>query len=230
MLDREIASCRACASTVRFRSIVQLLVRELFGRDIALPALGRHKDIRGLGLTDSGTYAARLAERFDYVNTFFDVEPRLDITDVPDEHAGRYRFVISSDVFEHVAPPVQRAFAGARRLLDDRGVLILTVPFKPDGDTDEHYPDLFDYRIEGSADSAILHNVTRDGREQRFDHLAFHGGRGATLEMRNFSREGVARELAEAGFGRVTFHGEEYLPFGIVWPQPWSVPIVASIT
>lgn len=229
LLSREIPSCRACGSTVRFRGIVQLLVRELFGRDSPLPKLGRHREIRGMGLTDSGTYADRLASHFDYVNTHFDREPRLDITEVPEELAGRNQFVISSDVFEHVAPPVQRAFEGARRLLAPRGMLILTVPFGLAGETIEHYPHLFDYRIEGEGDSAVLHNTTRDGRVQRFDRPVFHGGSGATLEMRCFSRAGVAAELARAGFSRIAFCGEPCPRFGILWPEPWSIPIVAHV-
>ena len=229
LLSRETPSCRTCGSTVRFRAIAQLLVRELLGRDSSLPGLRRHREIRGVGLTDSGTYADRLASRFDYVNTHFDREPRLDITAVPEELEGRNQFVISSDVFEHVAPPVRRAFEGARRLLAPRGVLILTVPFGLHGETVEHYPDLFDYRIEGEGDSAILHNTTRDGRVQRFDRLVFHGGSGATLEMRCFSRSGVADELARAGFSRIAFCSEPCPRFGIVWPEPWSIPIVARV-
>lgn len=229
LLAREIPSCRACGSTVRFRAIAHLLVRELFGRVAPLTAVGRHREIRGLGLTDSASYAEHLASHFDYVNTHFDREPRLDITAVPEEFAGRNQFVISSDVFEHVAPPVQRAFEGARRLLAPRGVLILTVPFGLHGETIEHYPDLFDYRIDGEGDSAVLHNTTRDGRAQRFEHLVFHGGIGATLEMRVFSRSGIAGELARAGFSRIAFCREPCPRFGILWPEPWSIPIVARV-
>lgn len=227
LLSREVSSCGRCGSTVRFRSIVQLLVRELFGEDIALPRLAPHREIRGIGLTDSGTYAAPLAARFDYTNTRFDGEPHLDITDVPAALAGKHRFVISSDVFEHVAPPVHRAFQGARRLLADDGILVLTVPFSLAPANVEHFPELYDYRIEGAGEGAVLHNVTRDGRRQRFDRLVFHGGVGATLEMREFSRDGIARELAAAGFSRIRFCEEPCPRFGIVWQLPWSIPVVA---
>ena len=30
-----------------------------------------------------------------------------------------------------------------------------------------------------------------------------------------------------AGFARVRVASEPYLPFGIHWPEPWSVPLVA---
>ena len=39
----------------------------------------------------------------------------VDITQVPVAMAGGCDFVISTDVFEHVCPPVSRAFDGARR-------------------------------------------------------------------------------------------------------------------
>jgi len=226
-LQREVSSCRRCLSTVRFRSVAHLVVREVIGGDRTLREIGAHRNIRGVGLSDANAYARPLATHFDYTNTFFDVEPRLDITNVPRSWAGRYRFVIASDVFEHVAPPVSRAFAGARTLLADDGVLILTVPFHLDTETIEHYPNLHRFRIDGHGADAILHNVTSDGRHERYTNLTFHGGTGATLEMRHFSRAGLERELAVAGFSRVTFCGERCERFGVVWPEPWSVPIVA---
>ena len=55
----------------------------------------------------------------------------------------------------------------------------------------------------------------------------FHGGPGTTLEMRLFSRDGLLRELGRSGFAGVRVADEPYLPFGIHWPEPWSVPVVA---
>ena len=72
-----------------------------------------------------------------------------------------------------------------------------------------------------------LTNRTRDGREERFSELVFHGGPGSTLEMRVFSRAALERAFREAGFARVRIASEPYLPFGIHWPEPWSVPMVA---
>lgn len=228
-LARETPSCAQCGSTVRFRAIAWLVVRELLGIDEVLPRIPLRRDLVGLGLSDVTPYAKPLAERFTYTNTFYHANPRLDIVSIPEELAGRQDFVIASDVFEHVPPPVSRAFHGARRLLRPDGVLILTVPFSLDPATVEHFPDLHDYRIVGSAEDRRLHNVTREGRVQTFDQLVFHGGDGATLEMRVFSRLGLERELREAGFTRIRFADEAFPRFGIAWPVPFGVPIVARI-
>lgn len=226
-LGREIASCRACGSTVRFRAIVQLLVHELLGVDEPLPTLPVRRDLRGIGLSDADTYAIPLSRHFSYTNTRFHAQPRLDISAVPDDLAGRHRFLVASDVFEHVVPPVARAFAGARKLLDADGVFVFSVPFSLEADTVEHFPDLHRFRIEGEGSRRVLHNTTQDGRHQTFDNLVFHGGDGATLEMRCFSRDAVERELRAAGFTRVRFAQEAHPRFGIVWREPWSVPVVA---
>ena len=227
LLSREATSCDNCGSTVRFRSIAHLLVHELLGKDCALTKLRPRRDIRGIVLSDAEAYAKPLARLFDYTNTFFHAPPRLDITDVPQALRGVHDFVIASDVFEHVAPPVDRAFQGARSLLRADGVLILTVPFSLEAETVEHFPDLHDFRIVEVDGERRLHNRTIDGREQAYDGLMFHGGDGATLEMRLFSRDALERGLRKAGFTRVRFADDPCARFGIVWPKPWSVPIVA---
>jgi SAM-dependent methyltransferase len=226
-ISRESISCRECGSTVRFRAIAHLLTTELFGRSIALPDLERRKDICGIGLSDFGPYARQLEDKLDYTNTYYHGEPRLDITDVPADRVAAYDFIIASDVFEHVAPPVSRAFANAHTLLKPGGVMIFTVPFTLEAETIEHFPDLHEYRLLETPQGWRLENRTADGRQQVYDRLIFHGGAGLTLEMRVFSRAALEREFAQAGFSRVRIAGEAYPEFGIVWPEPWSVPMVA---
>lgn len=227
-LTREAITCSHCGSNVRFRAIVHHVVRECLGCTAPLPSLGARRDIAGLGLSDEWSYASRLAATFDYVDTYFHTQPRLDITDVGPEHAGRYDFITSSDVFEHVAPPVAHAFANARRMLKPHGKLILTVPYTEDDATVEHYPGLHDYTVERSDGRFVLRNVTRDGVAQAFLDPVFHGGPGSTLEMRVFSRRALLRDLADAGFTQVRVADESYLPFGIHWGAGSSAPIVAS--
>jgi hypothetical protein len=57
--------------------------------------------------------------------------------------------------------------------------------------------------------------------------VVFHGGAGTTLEMRLFSRAALEREFAAAGFARMRVADEAFPAHGIVWPEPWSVPMVA---
>jgi SAM-dependent methyltransferase len=226
-LSRETRSCGACGSTVRTRTIVHLLTTELFGRSMTLPEVPRRRDLVGIGLSDSPGYAIPLARRLGYTNTYFHTDPRLDIADVPADRAAEADFLIASDVFEHVAPPVARAFANARRLLKPRGVLIFSVPYSLAADTVEHFPDLYDYRLIEVAGTWRLENRTSDGRLQVFTELVFHGGPGTTLEMRLFSRAALEREFRTAGFARMRIADEPCPEHGIVWPEPWSVPMVA---
>ena len=188
------------------------------------------KSIRGLGLSDWEPYALRLADRFDYTNTHFDREPRLDITSA-EGHKGDLDFLIASEVFEHVAPPVDRAFRNAARLLKPDGVLIFTVPFgvEPQVDTIEHFPGLHEFHIDQGEDAApALVNTTAEGEIQRFTNLVFHGGEGMTLEMRVFARRALLAELRAAGFGYVRVVRSGSREHGVYWPHPWSLPILAS--
>lgn len=212
---------------MRTRTIVHLLTTELFGRSMALSEVPRRTDLVGIGLSDSPGYAVPLAKRLGYTNTYFHTEPRLDIADVPADRTAEADFIIASDVFEHVAPPVARAFANARQLLKPRGVLIFSVPYSLAADTVEHFPDLYDYRLIEVAGVWRLENRTSDGRLQVFTDLVFHGGPGTTLEMRLFSRAALEREFRAAGFARMRIADEPCPEHGIAWPEPWSVPMVA---
>jgi SAM-dependent methyltransferase len=103
-----------------------------------LPDFPRVKSLRGIGTSDSSQYAPRLAEVFDYRNTFYDREPRFDLGKRPDEKET-YDFVLSSDVFEHVAPPREQAFRNVYDMLKPNGVLVFTVPYEIE-ESAEHFP------------------------------------------------------------------------------------------
>ncbi len=226
--NREHQSCAGCHSSLRMRSLMYILGAELFGSPRVLPAFPVDRNILGLGMSDWEGYAKPLAEKLGYVNTFYHAEPRLDIADVPEEMLGKYDFLISSDVFEHIPPlELDAAFRNSRRLLRDGGVFVFTVPFLKTGDTQEHFPRLNDFRIEEEGGRRVLRNRTVDGEDEVFDDLVFHGGEGMTLEMRMFSEPDLLRRLAGAGFRSAEVRIDRAPRFGILWPIDYAVPIVA---
>lgn len=217
MLDREISSCRKCGSNVRFRWIVDALSNNLFGKSLPLKEFPRDKNISGISLSDWGPIAKVLAKRFDYQNTFLHREPRLDITDTESRAAGRYDFIIASEVLEHVPPPVQKAFDGLARLLKPSGFVVFSSPWVPEGDTLEHFPELFDCQVVKFHSDYVLLNRTRSGRLEVFDKLKFHNGPGNTLEIRLFSIDGLRENCAAAGL-ELAAAGDN-AAFGIAWDE-----------
>lgn len=227
-LTREASTCAQCGSNVRTRSLMLLLSLELFGTALTLPDFPRLKHLRGLGMTDWNEYARRLSEKFDYRNTFYNREPRFDITNPPAEDFGRYDFLISSEIFEHVLPPPGAAFANAHRLLKPNGVLILTVPYSLEKTTSEHYPEIHDFGFAQLNGGTVLVNRTRSGELQVFDKPVFHGpGPGKALEMREYTESDLKRLLTDAGFSSARIFADKYLPYGIVYSEQWSLPVVA---
>ncbi len=131
-----------------------------------------------------------------------------------------YDFVVTSEVVEHVRPPVQIAFNNLAKILKPGGFAVLSTPWEIKGDTIEHFPNLHDWQLIGLRSGYVLVNRTADGRLETFEGLTFHDGPGSILEMRVFSKSGLLANCESAGFSRITF-AEDYLPFGIVWDK-WS--------
>jgi SAM-dependent methyltransferase len=211
------------------RSLIALLSREIFGVELAIPDFPVLKGIRGFGMSDPPELAQRLAEKFDYINTFYHQEPRLDIADPTPEHlaenTGRYDFILSSEVLEHVSPPVERAFANLNRMLKPAGLLLLTVPYRIDGHTAEHFPELHEYSLASPGGRTVLVNRRRDGSLEVFENLSFHGGAGSTLEMRVFTETSLKEILAAAGFTSVHIASEDVPEFGVLHGETWSLPM-----
>ena len=226
-IGREIASCAQCGSWGRARAIVRCLSLVLFRRALALPDMPADRLITGIGLSDWDGYAAGLARLFSYRNTFFHAPPRLDITAPPVEMRNSLDFLISSEVFEHIPPPVEGAFAGAFDLLKPGGALILSVPYSKLPQTIEHFPDLHRFEVVRRGERHVLVNHRRDGRREEFDDLVFHGGPGAVLEMRVFCEQDLIARLQQAGFRRITIHGEDDPSFGVINREDWSLPVTA---
>lgn len=228
LIQREEPSCPSCRSTVRMRSVVHLLSLELFGKSLVLKDFPVRRDIAGLGMSDWDGYAVPLSKKLNYTNTYYHKEPKLDITSIEPAMEGTLDFLISSDVFEHVAPPVYTAFENARKLLKPTGVFIFTVPYDKEGKTKEHFPDLYKYEIIKKGETYQLINMTKAGIQQVYDNLFFHGGAGLTLEMRVCSERSLREEFAKAGFNEVKIHKESVPEFGIIWSHDYSLPMSAS--
>ena len=232
-LTRDDPSCSKCGSSVRLRSIVQILTTELFGCSLRISEIPRSPELVGIGMSCWEGYADRLARHMHYRNTFYHQEPRLDITRIDPAMKGSLDFVIATDVFEHVGPPVSTAFENTRKLLKPDGVFIFSVPFThPGGErqpTLEHFPELHDYEIEEVDGRFRLKNTTHAGAVQYFDDLVFHGGPGSTLEMRLFSEWSIVNEMENAGLHDITIYSGSDLRHGIYWPHPWSTPMAARV-
>jgi SAM-dependent methyltransferase len=213
--------------------MIHVLSTELFGESLAIPDMDTNRDITGIGMTDWGGYALPLAEKFSYKNTYYHQEPKLDITDPDLDPAlhGTADFIISSDVFEHIAPPISVAFENLSKLLKPKGVVVFSVPYGKQDKTIEHFPELYNYRIIKKKGSHILKNVTREGVIENFDNLTFHGGQGATLEMRFFSESSLIEEFTRVGLGDVTIYDAPDFRHGIYskhWKQGSSLPMSAQ--
>jgi SAM-dependent methyltransferase len=222
----EPATC-ACGSNVRIRALIHLLSMELFDHSLPLVDFPTLKAIRGLGMSDKEGYAAILAEKFDYTNTFYDREPRVDFTAAHPGRHGTYDFILSADVLEHIAPPVERALEEVARMLKPHGFFGITVYCHPSDTLREHFPDLHEYRTVALGDSVVLINRRADGTLDIRDDIVFHGGTGATLEMREFGITSLKAKLLGSGFRDVHLLTENVPPYGILFDGDVSQPLMA---
>jgi SAM-dependent methyltransferase len=222
----EPASC-TCGSNVRLRALIHLLSMELFGHDLVLAEFPKLKGIRGLGISDQPSYARILAEKFDYTNTFYDREPRLDLAELHPQLYGTYGFILLADVIEHIAPPIERALEEAFRLLKPHGFLGITIFCNPADQMREHFPELNEFRIVQLGKSSVLVNRRRNGILEVRDDLVFHGGAGATLEMREFGITELSAKLLAAGFLEVHLLTDNLPRIGILFDQDVSQPLIA---
>src|SRR5260221_1381577 len=222
----EPASC-ACGSNVRIRALIHLVSMELFTQSLALAEFPKLKAIRGLGMSDQEGYARILAEKFDYTNTYYDREPRFDFTAAHPEAYGSCDFILSAGVIEHIAPPVERALEEACRLLKPHGILGITVFCHPSDQLREHFPGLSQYRVVPLGDGMVLINRRADGTLEIRDDLIFHGGSGATLEMREYGATALRRQLIGSGFCDVGFLTENIPAIGVYFDHDASQTPIA---
>ncbi len=228
-LGREIPACPTCRSTARMRAMIHLLSLELFAESHPIDQMPSSPRRRVLGLNDWAPYAERLARKLAYTNTFSHDEPRFDPHEPDPAIAGPGSLdaVLASDVFNRLRPPIARVFENLRALLKPGASLIATVPFRLDGDTAEHFPDLHNYHIEHRGTGRVLVNTTADGKRQVFDTFNCPTDDVAWLETRVFSQHGLTRALTDAGFEAPEFMTDPYWPAGVRFEYPWSIPFVA---
>ncbi len=227
-IGREIPSCNHCGSTVRMRSLMYGLSLHLYQKPRILADFLENNEISGVGMSDWQTYAKVLSEKVNYRNTFYDEAPQLDILNPKDQDYNKYDFVISSDVFEHVSPPVQRAFDNLRKIVKSNGAVIFSVPYVLSGPTREHFPDLFDWKIVKKGNDYLLENRSKEGKLTFYSDLVFHGGPGQTIELRVFSKDALKGNFEKAGFTKIVILEEDVPEFGIYHPEKWSLTWVVS--
>ena len=204
-LTREDGHCAQCQCYGRLRSMMYAVTARFSPDEAVLSRMSRGT-LRGLGCSDWG-YAGYLAEKFDYVNTFYDRDPQLDLCDVDWKRwpAGSFDFITCTDVLEHVEPPVERTFENLRRLLRPGGAAILTVPILPATAAAEHFPRLHDWRIEGQGQSRPGEPPPRRrGRTVR--RSLFPRRRGDHPRVPRFSRQGLLETIRRAGLRAAAIH------------------------
>ena len=224
-LERDSPNCLICGSNVRFRWTIHMLSTILFGNSLPLKDFPSKKEIRGIGLSDEPLYADALAPKFNYLNTFYHRDPHFDIKDVACGEDSSLDFIIATEVFEHIPPPIQPAFDNLYRLIKPDGFIIFSTPWRPQGHTNEHFPNLFDWVLTQIQKQWLLVNKTKNGEYEIFDKLIFHGGQGQTLEMRLFSRPSLEGHFAHARL-QAEFAEESCHKYGILFNKPWSLPCI----
>jgi hypothetical protein len=138
-------------------------------------------------------------------------------------------FLIASEVFEHVRPPISRAFQRAEAS-QDRWYPAVHDSIQQRGwcSYARTLPDLQEFTLSRDAEGGWrLRNVTKSGDVQLFDNLVFHGGKGLTLEMRLFSEASLVKEFLAAGFDRPRIYKQHDFVHGIYWSHDWSLPMAA---
>lgn len=223
---RGLKLCPGCGATGRSAAIVHYVCRAIYGNDTPLLKQRKRRSARVIGLSDSQVYAKPFSKYFNYTNTYYHQDPKLDIRDPAPQYRNCADVVINSEVFEHVIGDTQSAFDGALKLLKPGGTMVFSVPFT-NKDSEEHYPGLIDYtprqRDDGSWAADL---VFSDGRQVTDEAPKFHGGPGLTLELRLFSHKRIVAELTAAGFTDIDVHSDNLPQFGIQW-EHWSRLVTA---
>ena len=112
-------------------------------------------------------------------------------------------------------------------LLNARGILGMTIYCNPVDSMREHFPELNVYKVVQLGEKPVLINRRHDGGLEVTDDLIFHGGSGATLEMREFGITGLQSKLRKTGFREFEILTANVPEFGIIFDSEVSQPLLA---
>jgi SAM-dependent methyltransferase len=218
-IGRESFNCRWCNATSRERAIFLQIHSLYLQRKIKNPT----KRLQILGISDGHLTSTILNKIYgkNYANYHYHLDPKLDITNVPVSLFGKADIISCSEVLEHVAPPINKAFEGLYKLLKENGALVLSVPHSDGlGVHVEHFPTMRKSQLVTENGVAVLIGEDANGVKLSFRNLIFHGGIGATLEYRVFSEVSLVNALNSAGFSNLRKNRDQKI-LGVFW-EPWS--------
>ena len=196
---RESMQCDRCGATWRARAMVLGVLQSLGHSNITLSDVQEDWSIRGLGTSDDIKIAKKLGNKFDYVNTYYHQGPKLDLTEVDPQWRETARFIICSDVLEHIPPPTNIALEGLYSLVAPGGAAIVSIPYATAETSHEFYPNLDRYEIQ---DNQVVWHDTM-GQRHVDTNPEFHGGAGQTLSFRVWSLSRFEEALLSVGFSRI---------------------------
>ena len=217
-IGREGANCFWCNATSRDRAMLLNIHWAFLSKFL--------KDPRSVpkivGVSDGQLMEKILKKiyRSNYKNYHYHQEPKLDITQVPSTLYSSADIILCTEVLEHVAPPVDLAFSGLRKLLKKNGTLVLSVPHSDSSGVHlEHFPELTNARLLLVEEPRLV-GILKNGKRAEFFNLIFHGGVGSTLEYRVFLFNSLRDQLLDSGF--VNFRlNRNFKALGITW-EKWS--------
>ena len=221
-VHRELNVCTGCGSNSRFRATVLSLMHAFYG-PIPVYNLNKiepQKSLRGIGISDSSSYAKILGEKFDYVNTHFHCEPHLDIED--SLSYAPYKpidFILCSDVIEHTLLPPSEVIPKIYDALQPGGILILCAPTYELDAHIEKYPTLENFTVESTGEGFKVVYTSKLGILGEDANPFFHGGPGRVLELRLISNSGLLANLISVGFEVSIIDTVLQKKYGAWWPE-----------
>jgi hypothetical protein len=225
---RELGRCPRCGLNARLRGVIVGFCRVVYGAmSAALLRMPARPDLRVLGISDHEAYASVLAARFHYINTHFDHEPLLDICDAAS--CTRYSgndVLICSDVLEHTVLKPLSVIRNLLSMLVPGGTLILTAPTFDMDESIEWYGGLQSYHVEQRENGAVLRWKNIRGQAFLDDAPIFHGGSGATAELRLISHQGLVSAAIRLGASVETAEFQQQ--WGYSWPLTPQFPYLSA--